>query len=257
MQPGHCGCAGYPDQAERQSAEVLDLAQQLDYPVNQAFALALTGMLYQFRGETDKVKKYADAAFAIAAEYDYAQWLGMSVMLQGWVKAMSGEHAVGIAQIQQGLAGWRASGSRLSMPHNLLLLAEAQAVAELPDDALSTIDEALATSQETGERFLDAELLRLKGDLLLRCGANNTGAQAKHCFQNAIDIAQLQQSKAWQLRATVSLCKLWRQQNKIQHAYQQLKIGYERFTEGFATADLRAAKTLLQSLATSTPVMRR
>ena len=247
----HCYAAwslwfhGYPDQAEQQSNAALELARQLDYPVNQAFALSLSAMLYQFRGETEKVQTLAEAAFNIALEYDYAQWLGMSVMLQGWVKAQRGEHQAGIAQIQQGLAGWRASGSRLSMPHNLLLLAEALLAADRLEQALQTIDEAWAMSQETGEHFLDAELQRFKGELLLRCRPQKNYTAAEICLQNAITIATRQQNKAWCLRALLGLFALYQETHKKQRVYRQLKALYQSFSEGSATPDLRHARRIL------------
>ena len=133
-------------------------------------------------------------------------------------------------------------------PCFLALLAEAQGTMEQPAEGLTTLTEALTLVDTTGERWYDSELYRLKGELLLQQNSDNQ-AEAENCFQHAISIAQSQQAKSWELRATTSLARLWQQQGKRQEAHDLLAPVYGWFTEGFDTADLQEAKALLDALA--------
>jgi predicted ATPase len=139
-------------------------------------------------------------------------------------------------------------GVALTEPYWLTLLAEAYGQVGQPEEGLRVLSEALSVLNSNGERFWEAELYRLKGELLLQQNVDNA-TEAETCFHHAIRIAQSQQAKSWELRATTSLARLWQQQGKRGEARQGLGEVYGWFTEGFDTTDLRDAKVLLDELA--------
>jgi len=152
-----------------------------------------------------------------------------------------------MAQMQQGLAAWRATGAEVFRPYGLALLAEASAKVGQREEGLTLLAEALAVTNDTGERRWEAELYRLKGELLLVHSAEQH-AEAETCFRQALDIARHQQAKSWELRAAISLARLWQHQGKRATARQMLAEIYGWFTEGFDTADLQEARALLEEL---------
>jgi len=161
--------------------------------------------------------------------------------------AQQGKVQEGIEQLTQGLTAWRATGAEAGRPSFLSLLAEAHGNMGQLEAGLRVLTEALTLVDSSGERFYEAELHRLKGALLLQQSSDNQ-AEAEICFHQAIAIAQNQQAKSWELRATTSLARLWQQQGKHEEARQLLGDAYGWFTEGFDTADLQDAKALLDEL---------
>ena len=168
--------------------------------------------------------------------------------MRGWSLAIQGLWAEGHAQLHGGLDAWRATGSGNSGPYFLTLLVEAQRQAGQSQAGLTVLTEALTLVDTTGERWYEAELYRLKGELLLQHTGSNA-SQAEPCFQHALAIARRQQAKSLELRAAMSLARLWQQQGKRQEAHDLLAPVYHWFTEGFDTADLQDAKALLEELA--------
>jgi predicted ATPase len=169
-------------------------------------------------------------------------------MLCGWVLVQQGEAQEGIEQINQGLIDLRVTGAEVLRPYFLALLAEAHGAMGQPETGLTMPTEALALVDTTGERWCEPELYRLKGALLLQQSSDNQ-ARAEICFQQALAIAQNQQAKSWELRATTSLARLRQSQGKRDEARQVLGDVYGWFTEGFDTVDLQEAKALLDELA--------
>jgi predicted ATPase len=161
--------------------------------------------------------------------------------------AEQGRNEEGIAQIQEGLVAYRATGAELWRPCYLCLLGEACMETGRLDDGLSALTEALAAADENEIRFYEAETHRLKGELLLRQNDSNT-AEAQNCFQRAIEIARNQSAKSWELRATMSLARLLAKQGRRDEARKMLAEIYNWFTEGFNTADLKDAKALRDEL---------
>jgi predicted ATPase len=153
-----------------------------------------------------------------------------------------------MVQMQQGLAAWRATGAEVLRPYGLALLAKASAKLGQPEVGLTLLAEALAVLNDTGERRWEAELHRLKGEVLLAHTAESD-LEAETCFRQALDIARRQEAKSWELRAAMSLSRLWQRQGKRADACQLLAEVYGWFTEGFDTADLQEAKALLEELA--------
>jgi predicted ATPase len=236
---------GYPEQALQRSHEALALAQQLSHPYSQAVALLLAAGLYHFRHEERTALKQAEAAMPFATEQGFVQWLAVGSIIRGWALAMQGYGMEGIAQMQQGLADWRATGAELARPLYTALLAEAYKNVADPAAGLRVLDEALALVHTNGECLLEAELHRLRGELL---GQQGTQDQAEESLGRALAIARHQQAKALELRAAISLGRFWLRQGKRAAARDLLAELYAWFTEGFDIADLQEAQALLSEL---------
>jgi class 3 adenylate cyclase/predicted ATPase len=239
---------GYPDQALASIHEALTLARELAHAFSLAFALNHAANLHQFRREGQGTQERAEASMAFSTEQRFAQWLAQGMILRGWVLAEQGQGAEGIAQLRQGLAAWQATGAALDRPRFLALLAEAYSKVGSTEEGLRLLVEAQAAVRRSGERRWEAELYRLKGELLL-ARAPEDHAEAEACFREALDIACHQGAKLWELRAAMSLSRLWQRQGKRAGAYELLAPVYGWFTEGFDTADLQEAKVLLEALA--------
>jgi predicted ATPase len=241
------GMLGYPDQALQRSRETITLPQELSHPFSQAYALDFAARIHQFRREGQLTREQAQALIALSREQGFTQRLATGTIMWGWALTAQGQGEEGIAQMRQGLAAFRATGAELAQPYYLALLGEAYGELGQAGEGLKVLAKALATVHQTGEQFCEAELHRLKGNLLLACSAeHHTAAEA--CFQQALDVARRQQAKSWELRAAMSLCRLWQHQGKRTEARQLLAPIYGWFTEGFDTADLQEAKVLLEEL---------
>jgi predicted ATPase/class 3 adenylate cyclase len=239
---------GYPNQALKRDNEALALAQALSHPFSLAFAEFFVSALRQLRREARAAQETAESMIALSAEHGFTQLLAQATIERGWAMAQQGRHETGIAQIQEGLAASRVIGTELWRPYFLTLLAEACIQTGRLDDGLSALTEALAFADEHEIRFYEAETHRLKGELQLRRDDSNA-AEAQSCFARAIEIARSQSAKSWELRATTSLASLLAKQNKRHEARTMLAEIYGWFTEGFDTADLKEAKSLLDELA--------
>jgi class 3 adenylate cyclase/predicted ATPase len=238
---------GYPEQALARSQEAVPLAQQIRHPFSLGFALVFAAMVHQYRREVRAVQERAEAAIRLAQEQGFPHWMAQGSILRGWSLAQQGQAQEGIEQIHQGLTAWRATGAELARPYWLALLAEAHGTLGQPGAGLTVLTEALTHANTTGERWYEAELYRLKGELLLQQSLDHQG-EAEACFHRAMAIAQNQQAKSFELRAATSLARLWQQQGKRQEAHDLLAPVYHWFTEGFDTADLQDAKALLDAL---------
>jgi predicted ATPase len=241
---------GHPDQALTKSREALGLAQELSHPVSQAVALDYAAMLHQFRREENGAEEQAQAAMAICAEQGFAYYLAWASIIQGWTLSQQGHIEQGRTQMRQGIAALRATGAEVRGPYYLGLLAEACGQAGQAEEGLRMLDEALVLVDKSGECWGEAELHRLKGEILQRQGNGERSSlpiltQAEACFHQALAIARHQQAKVLELRVAVSLSRLWQQQDKQVEARQLLGPIYGWFTEGFDTADLQEAKALL------------
>jgi predicted ATPase len=247
---------GYLDQALQRTHEALALAQELAHPFSLGNALFFATWVHQFRRERHVTQELAEAIIALGAEQGFTVLSAAGTIFRGWALvaqsrapvAGQGQEEEGIAQIYQGVAAWRATGAEVFRPYVLGLLAEVSAKVGQPEEGLTLLAEALAVANDKGERRWDAELYRLKGEVLLARSAEHH-AEAEICFRQALDIARRQQAKSWELRAAISLAHLWQRQDKHAAAYDLLAPIYDWFTEGFDTADLQEAKALLEALA--------
>jgi class 3 adenylate cyclase/tetratricopeptide (TPR) repeat protein len=249
---------GYPDRAQARIQAGLEMAQQLVYPHHVVWGQHLGASFFQLCRDVPRMRELADAVVLGAARQGLEICRLTGVVLQGWALVQAGQGDEGIAQIQQGLAEWRTQGVGASLPRYCALLAEAYRGIGRTTPGLAALAEAQALINRHGERAHAAELFRLQGELLLTQGgrrhpaknARRTQEEAEGCFQQALDVARSQQAKMLELRAAVSLSRLWRQQGK-RHEAQQLLAGiYAWFTEGFESVDLQEAKTLLTELET-------
>ncbi len=244
---------GYPDQAIAKMRKALTLAHELAHTHTQAFALANAIVLHWFRREGRAIQERAQKMVALSAEYGFPLWLAHGKFHLGWARVRQGEVEGGIAQMQRSLAAWRATGTELTRPRLLVELADACAQVGRAEEALSALAEAQVLIEESGEGYYEAELHRLWGELLLKQSNAEADSEepfhcAEACFRRAIEIARRQQAKSWELRAAVSLCRLWQRQGRRQEARQLLQPIYDWFSEGFDTADLREARALLDEL---------
>jgi predicted ATPase len=235
---------GYPDQAVASSQAALALAQQLVHPFSLTLALFWAAVLHHLRREAPLTRARAEAAMTIAAEQGFPQELARATSLRGWALAASGHGEEGRAQIHEGLAAYRATGATAERPYYLALLAETSAKVGQTAEGLEALAEALATVAQSRGRWWEPELYRLRGELLLQHSVAQPG-EAEACFQQALDIARRQQARSLELRAAMSLSRLWQRQGKREPARQLLAPIYGWFTEGFDTTDLREAKALL------------
>ena len=239
---------GYPDQALARSHAAVTLARQIAHPFSLGFALSFAAVLHSFRREGRATQERAEATISLATAQGFPHWRAQGSVLRGWALAQQGQAKEGIEQMHQGLTAYQATGAETLRPYCLALLAEAHGIMRQPEAGLTVFTEALTLVDTTGERVWEPELYRLKGELLLQQSSDNQ-AEAETCFHHALDIARNQQAKSWELRAATSLARLWQQQGKREEVRQVLAAVYDWFTEGFDTADLQDAKSLLDELA--------
>jgi len=174
-------------------------------------------------------------------------WLAMGIFRRGWAIADQGHRPEGIVEMHRGLTAWRDTGAQLETTYRLALIADAYVSEDQAGEGPELLEEALTLAGATGERFWEAELHRLKGEFLL-ARSRDGQAQAEASFRQAIERARHQNAKSLELRALVSLSRLWQRQGKREEARRMLADIYGWFTEGFDTADLQEAKVLLDEL---------
>ena len=238
---------GYPDQALNMSREAVLLARETSHPMTEVYVAVFTAMFHRFRGEMEPAIELAERAAKEAADQGFGLFLASANVLRGSLLTADSVED-GIALMHEGLAGWRATGAGLFVPFYLALLAEAYGEAGQAAEGLAALDEALTIVDKggkDGERLWDAELCRIKGELLL---GSSHDVQAEACFQEALQIARTQRAKSWELRAAVSLSGLWKKRGQKKEARELLQGIYDWFTEGFDTPDLIDAKALLDEL---------
>jgi predicted ATPase len=224
------------------------LAHELSHPYSLAFAHWWAALVYQLRRDVSAVHEQAEASLTLATEQGFTLWVAVGTTFRGWALAMQGHGEEGRAQVCQGVAAWRASGAVLHVPYFCTMLADVCDHLGHPDDGLQALAEAHALGEQHEERYWEAEVCRLRGVLLLR-QPGTPQEEAEAWLQRALDVARRQEAKSLELRAAMSLARLWQQQGKRAAAYDLLAPIYGWFTEGFDTADLQEARALLDALA--------
>ena len=240
---------GYPDQALARSRDALELTHALNHPFSLAWSLFFATGLHQLRREARAVREQAEAMMRVSTEQEFPVWLALATMFHGWALAVQAEGEEGIAQMRQGLQMFRDTGAEVLRPLMLALLADTYGNLGRVTEGLYLLDEALAVIEKTQERWWAAELHRLQGELLLRQGPDHKVEAAEASLHQALDLARRQQARSWELRAAMSLSRLWLQQGNRERAYSLLHPTYHSFTEGFDTADLIEAERLLATSA--------
>jgi predicted ATPase len=239
---------GYPAQALQRFEAALTLARALEHPYTLARALAHMAAFHHGRREVHAVQAQAEAAMILATEQGFPYWFAWGSIFRGWARAAQGQRAEGLTEMRQGLTAYRLTESALDWPRCLALLAEVHGKAGQADEGLRILGEALAAVATTEERFYEAELYRLQGELVMAM-ATDKQREAEACFQQALTVARQQEAKWLELRAAMSLARLWQQQGQRTAAYDLLAPIHSWFTEGFDTGDLQEAKALLEELA--------
>ncbi len=238
---------GFPDQARAESQRALDLADQFEHPFSQALARSFATWLHQFIGDVEKVVELSKAAISLSNEYGFSFWVGWGRVLQGWAEARRGADAEeSITRIHEGLAFWREKGSDLGRGYFLCLLAETHLNTGGWASALDALAQSQSFADQRDERYWESERIRLKGELSR--ARSNDSPQAETHFRQALEIATEQDTLSLQLRAATSLARHLHDQVRGTEARAALEPIYERFTEGFETPDLAAARELLESL---------
>jgi predicted ATPase len=237
---------GYSDSALKVTREAIAMAHKGDDPFSLAWSLEYAARIHQFRYEPRTCQEQAEAEIALAKEQGFSYRWATGTILRGWAMAHQGRINEGIAEMRQGLSAAAATGARGLRPYFLYLLADAHREAGDAETGLTVIEEAMATARATCERFFEAEMHRLTGELLKQKAKMQT--EAEECFRNAMEVARGQQAKSLELRAVMSLSRLWQRHGKKAEAQRLLAEIYRWFTEGFDTADLKAAKALLGEL---------
>lgn len=256
---------GQPDRALELMQETLALARASE-PHSLAHALFFAAILHQLRREERAAQEHAEAAIAISTEHELVMYQAMAMIVRAWVMIEQGGPEAANEQIRQGLAALNETGTNLMRPHFLALLAEGFKKTHQVEEGLRVLEEALELVHRTGEGSYQAELYRMKGELLLMQStergpsqAATAGqsffegepvavAQAQACFEQAIEIARRQKATSWELRSAMSLARLYQHRDKKKEARSLLSRVYERFTEGLDTLDLREAKVLIDDL---------
>ena len=239
-------CLGYPQQALERGRDAVKLVQDLDQPFNQALALSYLALLLQLCADEAVAREYAEQALALASKYQAPYYRAWAAILVSYALALEQPDEERIRHLRDSITAFKASGARLRLPYYLSLLAQVCRQAGRAEEGLACIDEALSEARFHNERWWDAELHRLRGELLLMRGADTSDAEA--ALLRAIEIARSQQARSLELRATMSLVRLWSAQNRSDDARRQLSDLYAWFTEGFVTPDLQAARLLLAQL---------
>jgi predicted ATPase len=184
----------------------------------------------------------------LANEKDAPLWRAVGILMQGCILALTGKAQDALPMLISGISGWRSTGSTFWFPLSFSFLARAYVDVGQFDDAWRCIGEATTATQTTKEAWYEAELNRSVGEIALK-SRKADAAKAQEYFERALTVARQQQAKSWELRASMSLARLWRDQGKVQQARELLAPVYGWFTEGFDTRDLKEAKVLLEELA--------
>ena len=243
---------GRVDQAVRTSEEATAHAHALGHPLSVAFSLNLAALLFIARREPQRVEDRAGSLIALSSELGLQYWIDQSAAQQGWALIHQGRFEEGVARTRAVLDTWRAEGKGLLRPSYLGATAEAHGAMGQLEQGIELVDEALAAVDRTGERWWESELRRLKGELTLKQAVRSrsgprAAADAEACFVDALAVARQQGARSLELRAAVSLARLWQTHDKAREAHDLLKGTLDAFTEGHETADVQEAQAVLNA----------
>jgi class 3 adenylate cyclase/predicted ATPase len=239
---------GFADQALQVDRESRALAHAIGHAFSLGHAVDFSACLHQFCRLGAETQTAGEQETAIATEQGFPLWHACGTLHRAAGMLQQGRCAEALPLLLKGLDAFRATGAVVRVPYYLGMLGDAYTQAGRFQEAHQSFNEALAIAERNDDRFAEAELHRLRGELLLAESPEQAVA-AEDCFQQALATAVRQQSLAWQLRAATSLARLWQRQGRKGEAHAALAAVYDRFTEGFTTPDLVDAKALLQSLA--------
>jgi predicted ATPase len=238
---------GHLDRALARSEEAATIAQRVEHPYSLAAALFFSGIVDILLREVDRTRERAAELVDLSERLGLPFFLGLGRWMRGFVRVESDEGGAGIAEMQQGLVELAGIGSGIGAPGILAVLIEGLRKVGRHDDALGTVELGLAQAEQQAQHFYDAELYRLRAEIVLDMDGNAVD-EAEALFGQSLEIARRQQAKLFELRAATSLTRLWQRQGKRAEARDLLAPVYAWFTEGFDTRDLQDAKALLEEL---------
>jgi class 3 adenylate cyclase/predicted ATPase len=240
-------CLGFPDQALAWSRSAVALARDLSHVTTLAFALGHAGILHYFRREPRLTREVAEEVLALSIGQSLEFWKAFAEILRGWALVRQQRGPEGIESMRDGLGRYRVTGGELESPIWLAMMADAYVAEKAPDEGLSAVATGLELVNAMDLRFAEAELYRLRGELLLMRGGA-AAADAEGAFRRSLEVAAGQKARCLELRAAIGLARLWRQRGERELAERTLAPVYAWFTEGSTTDDLQVARTLLDEL---------
>lgn len=238
---------GHVDRSLERSRESIALARQLDHPSVLTLALLLAAELHRLRGDVEATDALAAESLTLANEYGLSLFAAVNGLLRGWAQAEQGAFADGIALLCRSLDAYRAIGADSGLPQYHAMLAEAHLRAGQAGEGLEVVERAMDVMERTDERWWEADLHRLRGELLRATAGSEVDAES--CFLRALDVARARQARSLEVRAATSLARLRRDQGRSAEAHDLLAAIYGRFIEGRDTRDLEEAAALLAELA--------
>ena len=239
---------GYPGAALAGANQFLKEARQIDQIGTLFNALNFSFVVHFLCGAHPTADALANELFTLADERDAGIWKPAGLAYRGWILAGVGRASEEVQLMTSALAALQATGTTLFTPVSLSLTAKCYADLGQLDDAGRSVDEATTVIERTKETWFEADVYRIAGEIALKSPQPDV-ARAEACFERALTVARQQQAKSWELRASMSLARLWRDQGKVREARELLAPVYGWFTEGFDTLDLKEAKALLEELA--------
>ena len=239
---------GYPQAALADAEHALKDARETRHAATLMYALNVTSDTHIYCAKYAAAHALLNENFVLADEKGALLWKALAMLRRGWIFAVTGKASDAVHMITSGLSAYRSTGSTMGMPRWVSSLARSYADLGRFDDAWRCIGEAMAVVETTGETWCAAEVYRIAGEIAL-LSPGPDAAKGETYFERALAIARQQQAKSWELRAAMSLARLWRSQGKLQQARELLASVYGWFTEGFDTLDLKEAKALLDELA--------
>jgi predicted ATPase len=239
---------GYVDQAAEAATEAMKFAEKLPHPHTLIYTIChVRGLTDLFQRRNEDTKSNAGLVVSICNENGFSHWINFGRILDGWAAIRTGQVDRGIEVLREGIDGWQKAGARLWLPMFLILEADTYARSGRDEAALQTIERVLDLCEETGERWAVAEVLRTKAAILQSTG-RATYEEIEAILLESLETARHQQALSWQLRTSCDLARLWQRQRRNRAALNLLQSVYDQFTEGFDTADLQDARTLLHNL---------
>jgi predicted ATPase len=240
---------GYPEAALADADHALKYAREIGHAATLMLPLTIPLFTHIQCGNYAIANLQSDEVVALGDKKDTLFWKAQGMMNQGCVSVLTGKASDAVQTINAGITAYQSTGASLFTPLWLSYLAKAYAELGQFDDAWRCIGEAVSTIAATKERWFEAETNRIAGEIALK-SPKPYATKAETYFDRALLVARQQQAKSWELRAAMSLARLWRDQGKVQQARELLAPVYEWFTEGHSTRDLKEAKSLLEELST-------
>ncbi len=242
---------GYPDQALARARQAVVLSEALKHKFSMGEAYGFCTSVHHFRGESAQAIECAERAIEICEDNGFAVWLAHAKLMRGRVVAERGDAEAGVAEMSQAYDMWAATGAVVTTPFYLAMQAEGLALAGRPDDGLALLHRAFDIVCKYGERYYEAEIRRLLGELTLQSavlrGRDESG-EAERWFLGALAFAEEKQLRSLSLRSAISLGRLRLAQGRSAEALRILQPAYEWFEEGKGTRDLELARTLIENL---------